>query len=238
MGLARKRVATEQDVPDPAAHPRSASAQATLLLTLKGVRSSVLRLPPTVHGEGDPGFIAALIGIARNQGVSGYISDGSNRWPAVHRLDAAQLFRLALEQAPAGSTLYGVTDEGVPVRALAEVIGRHLNLPVVSVSPNAAGGHFGWLARFLAADIPASSALTRTLLGWQPTCLGLIDDLERGPISKLLSHDSERNGSSGLGRRLAVKSCLHSGPGTPHTPRPAWLAWKSANSSRMKSRAG
>jgi len=180
LGLAQGRVATEQDVPDPAAHPRNASAQATLLLALKGVRSSVVRLAPTVHGEGDPGFIAALIGVARKQGVSGYIGDGLNRWPAVHRLDAARLFRLALEQAPAGSTLHGVAEEGVSVRAIAEVMGHHLDLPVVSVAPDAAGEHFGWLARFLAADVPTSSALTRTLLGWQPTHLGLTNDLESG----------------------------------------------------------
>jgi nucleoside-diphosphate-sugar epimerase len=139
-----------------------------------------VRLPPTNHGEGDHGFVAALIGIARDKGVSGYIGDGSNRWPAVHRLDSARLFRLALEEAPAGSTLHGVADEGVPILDIAEVIGRHLNLPVVSISPEDAGEHFAWLAGFLAADSPASSALTRELLGWQPTHVGLIDDLGQG----------------------------------------------------------
>jgi nucleoside-diphosphate-sugar epimerase len=136
----------------------------TLALAARGVRSSVLRLPPTVHGDGDHGFMAALVGIARQRGVSGYIGDGSNRWPAVHRLDAAHLFRLALEQAPAGAVLHAVADEGVPIRAIAEVIGRHLNLPVVSVPAEDAGEHFSWLGAFLALDAPASSALTRELL--------------------------------------------------------------------------
>lgn len=182
LGIGARGVATEYDIPDLAAHasPRMASAQAALALALRGVRSSVLRLPPTVHGEGDHGFIFALIAFAREKGVSGYIGDGSNRWPAVHRLDAARMFRLALENALAGSVLHASAEEGIPIRTIAEVIGRHLNLPVVSISPDAAGEHFGWLARFLAADIPASSVLTRTLLGWQPTHLGLIEDLEQG----------------------------------------------------------
>ena len=189
LGLALGRVATEQDGhgPDPAlaalgTGPRTRLATAELVLSLasRDVRSSVLRLPPTVHGEGDNGFMAALVGIARDKGVSGYIGDGSNRWPAVHRLDAAHLFRLALEQAPAGSTLHAVADEGVPIRDIAEVTGRHLDLPVVSISPEDAGGHFAWLADFLAADSPASSTLTRELLGWHPTHPGLIDDLDKG----------------------------------------------------------
>ena len=133
-----------------------------------------------MHGDGDNGFMATLVGIARAKGVSGYIGDGSSRWPAVHRLDAAHLFRLALEKAPAGSVLHAVADEGVPVRAIAEVIGRHLDLPVVAIAPEDAGAHFGFLAAFLGLDSPASSALTRELLGWQPTHPGLIDDLEQG----------------------------------------------------------
>jgi nucleoside-diphosphate-sugar epimerase len=140
----------------------------------------VLRLPPTVHGEGDNGFMAMLIAIARDKGVSGYIGDGSNRWPAVHRLDSARLFRLALEQAPAGSALHAVADEGVPIRAIAESIGRQLDLPVISIAPENAMEHFGWLGALLASDRPASSALTRDLLGWRPTGPGLIDDLEQG----------------------------------------------------------
>jgi nucleoside-diphosphate-sugar epimerase len=189
LGLAPGRVATEHDGhgPDSAAppliggaHTRMANAQMTLCLASSGVPSSVVRLPPTVHGEGDHGFMAALVGIAADKGVSGYIGDGSNRWPAVHRLDAAHLFRLALEEAPAGSTLHGVADEGVPIRDIAEVIGRHLDLPVVAISPEDAGEHFAWLAGFLAADSPASSGLTRELVGWRPTHPGLIDDLDQG----------------------------------------------------------
>jgi nucleoside-diphosphate-sugar epimerase len=124
--------------------------------------------------------MATLVDVARDKGVSGYIGDGSNRWPAVARTDAARLFRLALEEAPAGSTLHGVADEGVPIRDVAEVIGRHLNLPVVAISAEHAAKHFTWLAGFLAADSPASSDLTRELLGWQPTQPGLIDDLDQG----------------------------------------------------------
>ena len=188
LGLTPGRVATERDGhgPDAAAHlpegPRARRATAELVLSLasRDVRSSVLRLPPTVHGEGDHGFVASLVGIARDKGVSGHIGDGSNRWPAGHRLDAAHLFRLALEKAPAGSTLHGIADEGVPIRAVAEVIGRHLDLPVVSVSPEDAAEHFTWMAGFIATDGPASSALTRELLGWQPTQPGFLDDLDKG----------------------------------------------------------
>jgi nucleoside-diphosphate-sugar epimerase len=188
LGLVPGRVASEQDgrSADDGAHadggPRTrlATAQLTLSFASRGIRSSVLRLPPTVHGEGDQGFMAALVGIARDKGVAGYIGDGSNRWPAGHRLDAANLFRLALEKAPAGSVLHAAGDEGVPIRAVAEVIGRHLDLPVVSVSPENAGDHFSWMGGFIGLDSPASSALTRELLGWQPTQLGLIDDLDKG----------------------------------------------------------
>ncbi|HEX3606301.1 MAG TPA: SDR family oxidoreductase [Candidatus Dormibacteraeota bacterium] len=187
--LSPGRVGTERDGRVPAESPahltggveiRMANARLTLSLASRNVRSSVVRLPPTVHGDGDHGFLATLVGIARDRGVSGYIGDGSNRWPAVHRLDAAHLFRLALESAPAGSALHAVADEGVPIRSVAEVIGRHLDLPVVAVSPEDAGEHFGWLAPFLAVDNPASSALTQELLGWHPTQPGLIDDLELG----------------------------------------------------------
>jgi nucleoside-diphosphate-sugar epimerase len=189
LGVAVGRVATERDGhdADPAlaawgAGPQTRQATAELALSLasRGVRSSVVRLPPTNHGEGDNGFMATLVGIARDTGVSGYIGNGSNRWPAVHRLDSAHLFRLALEQAPAGSTLHAVADEGVPIRDVAEVIGRHLDVPVVSVPPEQAGEHFSWLGGFIGADSPASSALTRELLGWQPTQPGLIEDLDKG----------------------------------------------------------
>ena len=189
LGVAPGRMATEQDMPDlnPATRSlsggteiRAANAQMTLALASRGVRSSVVRLPPTNHGDGDGGFMATLVGIARDKGVSGYISDGTNRWPAVHRLDSARLFRLAVESAPAGSVLHAVADEGVPIRDIAEVIGRRLALPVVAISPEDAGEHFSWLAGFLGVDSPASSALTRELLGWQPTHPGLIEDLDQG----------------------------------------------------------
>jgi nucleoside-diphosphate-sugar epimerase len=189
LGLTPGHVASEQDghgpasaLPDIGSGPRTRWATAELVLSLgsRGVRSSVVRLAPTNHGDGDNGFLAALVGIARERGVSGYIGEGSNRWPAVHRLDTARLFRLALEQAPAGSTLHAVADEGVPIREIAEVIGRHLDIPVVSIAPEDAGEHFSWLAGFLAADSPASSALTRELLGWQPTQPGLLADLDQG----------------------------------------------------------
>jgi nucleoside-diphosphate-sugar epimerase len=145
----------------------------------RGIRSSVVRLAPTNHGQGDNGFVATLVSIARDQGASGYIGNGTNRWNAVHRLDSAKLFCLALE-APAGSTLHGVAEEGVPIRDIAEVIGRHLDIPVVSISSDDAPGHFTWMAPLLALDAPASSALTRELLGWQPTQVGLIEDLDQG----------------------------------------------------------
>ena len=188
LGLTPGRVATETDGLEPVAadaadggmNTRLGTAQLTLALADRQVRSSIVRLPPTTHGDGDNGFMAALVGIARDKGVSGYVGDGSNRWPAGHRLDAAHLFRLALENAPAGSALHAVADEGVPIRSVAEVIGRHLDVPVASIAAEDAAGHFTWLARFIAIDSPASSTLPRELLGWQPTQPGLIDDLEKG----------------------------------------------------------
>jgi nucleoside-diphosphate-sugar epimerase len=188
LGLSLGRVATEQDGHGSAAgaglpagpSARLANAETTLSFAERGVRSSIMRLAPTVHGDGDNGFVATLVQIARERGVSGYIADGSNRWPAVHRLDAARLFRLALEHAPAGSTLHAIADEGVPIRDIATVIGKHLDVPVVSVAPDDAAEHFTWLAHFLAVDSPASSVLTRELLGWEPSRPGLIADLDEG----------------------------------------------------------
>ena len=146
-------------------------------LAARGVRASVLRLPPSVHGKGDHGFVPRLISIAGEKGVSAFIGDGLNRWPAVHRLDAAHLYRLALEEGSAAARYHGVADEGVPTREIAEVIGRHLNVPVVSKSREKAADHFGWIALFFGMDGPASSAQTQDRLGWRPVQSGLIADL-------------------------------------------------------------
>jgi nucleoside-diphosphate-sugar epimerase len=180
LGLAPGRVVTEEDQPDfdTPASPRSAGMKTALSLAARGVRVSLVRLAPSVHGRGDHGFVARLVDIARAKGVSGYVGDGANRWPAVHRLDAARLFRLALEKAPPGSSVHAIADEGVAIRDIAAVIGRHLMLPVTSIAPEHAAEHFGWVARLLALDSPASSAITRKRLGWQPTHPGLLADLD------------------------------------------------------------
>jgi nucleoside-diphosphate-sugar epimerase len=146
----------------------------------RGVRVSAVRMPLTVHGRGDHGFVPALIGIARARGLSAYVEDGSNRWAAVHRLDAAHLFRLALEAAPTGTRLNAIGDEGVPFREIAEVIGKHLDLPVAGVSREDAQGHFGLFALFASMDAPASSELTQKQFGWHPSQPGLIADLDEG----------------------------------------------------------
>jgi nucleoside-diphosphate-sugar epimerase len=176
------RLVTEEDQPDFAApaSPRIAGVKSALSFATRGVRAAIVRLAPSVHGRGDHGFVHRLVELARAKGVSGYIGDGANRWPAVHRLDAARLFRLALEKAPAGSAVHAIGDEGVPIREIAEVIGRHLKLPVASIAPKDAADHFAWLAGFLATDAPASSAITRKRLGWQPTHPGLLADLDEG----------------------------------------------------------
>jgi len=170
-------LATEEDVPNPS-FPRK-SEEATLS-TPQVVRVSILRLPPSVHGDGDHGFIPALIRIAREKGVSAYVGDGRNHWPAVHRLDAALLYRLALEKGTPQARYHGIADEGVPFREIAEVIGRRLNIPVVSKSPEEAADHFAWMAHFVGIDCPASSQRTRELLGWQPKQPGLVPDLKHG----------------------------------------------------------
>jgi nucleoside-diphosphate-sugar epimerase len=187
LGLTPGRVATERDGLDgdpdaPVSGPerRQANAHLTLSFAGRGIRSSIVRLPPTCHGDGDNGFIPAAIGFARGKGAAAYIGDGANRWPAVHRLDAARLFRLALESAPAGSALHAIGDEGVAIREVAEVFASHLDVPAVSVTPEQAGEYVGWLGHFWGLDSPASAQITRELLGWEPTHQGLIADLEEG----------------------------------------------------------
>jgi nucleoside-diphosphate-sugar epimerase len=175
-------VATEENRADPEriVHPRVRTELEATALAGRGVRTSVVRPAPSVHGEGDHGFVPRLIDIAREKGVSGYVGDGANRWPAVHRLDAATLYRLALESGEPDSVFHAIADEGIPTREIAEVIGHQLDLPVVSVAPDQASDHFGFLGVFFGLDAPASSALTQERLGWQPTHVGLIEDLEQG----------------------------------------------------------
>jgi nucleoside-diphosphate-sugar epimerase len=169
------RPGTERDVIESGL--RVDSENALIGLAEEGVRSSHVRLPPTVHSSLDHhGFIPSLIGMAREHGFAGYVGDGANRWPAVHTLDAARLYRLALEQAPTGARLHAVADGGVPFREIAEAIGRGLGLPAQSADPD----QFGFLARFVGLDNPTSSELTRELLGWEPTHAGLIADLAEG----------------------------------------------------------
>jgi nucleoside-diphosphate-sugar epimerase len=160
-------------------NPRVASEDAACQVAERGVRVSVVRLPPSVHGDGDRGFVPMLIKFARETGVSPYIDDGSNRWPAVHRLDAAHLFRRAIEHAAAGAFYHAVAEEGMAFRQIADAIGRRLNVPVVSMTTGQAAAHFGWFAHFAALDVPASSAHTRERLGWRPIQAGLLEDLDR-----------------------------------------------------------
>jgi nucleoside-diphosphate-sugar epimerase len=201
IGVAPGRVATEEDGQEPATLDLDAATLAALEasgmfqsgawsradtahyvrdLAADGVRSSVVRLAPTNHGEGDHGFTASLVATARSQGVAGYIGDGSQQWSAVHHLDSAHLFCLALESAPAGATLHAAGEVGVPLREVAEVIGRHLGVPTASIDPADAAEHFGWLARPASMACPASSTITRELLGWEPKQIGLLEDLEQG----------------------------------------------------------
>ncbi len=174
--LAPGRVATEAVAP-PDSFPRKSEAAAAALVE-RGVKAGSIRLAPSVHGHGDHGFVPRLIQFAREKGVSAYIGDGLNRWPAVHRFDAARVYRLALEHGAEGSPFHAVAEQGVSFKAIAEEIGRRLNLPVVSLSPEEAALHFGWFAMFAGADAPTSSERTRSRLGWAPEQPGLIADID------------------------------------------------------------
>lgn len=175
--LAPGRLATEDDAA--ARHfPRVSEATAEDLMQ-QGVRAGIVRLPPTTHGEGDHGFVPRLIAIAREKGAAAYLGDGMNRWPAAHRIDAARVYRLALEQGASAVRYHAIAEEGVPFKLIADVIGKRLGVPVVSKSADEAEAHFGWFARFAAIDVPTSSAKTRTALGWEPKEKGLIEDLDQ-----------------------------------------------------------
>jgi nucleoside-diphosphate-sugar epimerase len=171
---------TEETRPlSPSPNPRAASEEAARALIERGARVSIVRLPPSVHGDGDHGFVPILIKIAREKQASAFIGAGENRWPAVHRLDAARVYKLALDEAAHGAYYHAVAEEGVAYREMAEVIGRRLNVPLVSKTSEEAAAHFTWFAHFAALNITAASERTQVKLGWRPTQLGLIADLDR-----------------------------------------------------------
>jgi nucleoside-diphosphate-sugar epimerase len=179
MSLTPGRPVTEEDPPVPSSMvPRSASEEAAASMAARGVRVSIVRLPQ-VHDRDKQGLVTLAIALAREKGVSAYIGDGANRWPASHRLDTARLYRLVLEKGSPGARYHAVAEEGVRVRDIAEVIGRRLNIPVVAKSPEEAAAHFGWLGVFAGLDCPASSALTQQRLGWRPVQTDMISDLEQ-----------------------------------------------------------
>jgi nucleoside-diphosphate-sugar epimerase len=182
-GLKPGGIATEQDMPNDQVSPRAASERALLELAQRGVRSMSVRFAPTVHGAGDHGFIAQIVDADRSHGAAGYVGDGENRWAAVHRSDAARLVRLGIEQAPGGSVLHAVGEEGVAMRDIAEAISRRFELPAAAIAPDEAGGRFGFLGQFVGLDMAASSTITRELLGWEPTGPTLLQDIEAGAYS-------------------------------------------------------
>lgn len=189
VAVVRPGVLATEDMPAPFIpdFPR-ASERTAAKVAEHGVHTGIVRLAPTTHGDGDHGFIPILIGIAREKGVSAYVGDGMNRWPAVHRFDAARVYRLALEKGEAGARFHAIAEEGIPFREIAEAIGRGLGVPIVSKTMEEAADHFGWFARFAAIDCPASSAKTRAALGWNPVQRGLIEDLDRGTYFSVASH--------------------------------------------------
>jgi nucleoside-diphosphate-sugar epimerase len=179
------RLATEDMVAATGPHPRLSEAAADAVAA-PGVRVSVIRLSPSVHGEGDHhGFVPIMIRTAREKGVSAYIGEGQNRWNGVHRLDAAHLYRLALENATKGTRFHAVAEGEIPLKTVAEAIGKMLNIPVVSIATEKAEEHFGWFARFAAIDCPASSEITQESLGWHPSHPTLLEDMEQGFYSKI-----------------------------------------------------
>lgn len=181
LGIAQGRVGTEEDVPPSGGHPRVDNAAYTLGLAGRGIRSMVVRFAPTVHGAGgDHGFVAVLARIAREKGVAAFIGEGQNRWPAVNRLDAGKLVSLAVDKAGAGAVLHAVDEEGIATRDIAAALGEYLNVPTKSIPADQAQAHFDWLGMFFGADIPASSARTRAMLGWQPTHPTLLADIAAG----------------------------------------------------------
>ena len=175
--IANGKLGVETDEPGPGAM-RGASEDIVREAAGRGVRSSAIRLSPTVHGAGDHGFVPQLIAIARAKGFAAYVGDGANRWPAVHRLDAARLYCLAFEKGAPGARYHGVAEEGIAMRAIAETIGAGLGLPVRSLTPEEAAAHFGFFARFAAMDLPTSSAITREALGWLPREPELLADMK------------------------------------------------------------
>ena len=176
-------IATELDHPGDEVSPRAASERAVLALADRGVRSISVRFSPTVHGAGDHGFIALIVNADRAHGAAAYVGEGENRWAAVHRSDAARLVRLGIEQAPAGSVLHAVAEEGVPMRDIAQAISHRFDLPAAGVSPEEAGERFGFLGQLVGLDMSASSAITRELLGWEPTGPTLLEDIQVGAYS-------------------------------------------------------
>jgi nucleoside-diphosphate-sugar epimerase len=186
LAMKQGRLATEDDVYDPDffTAARGRTEDTLQELAAQGARTSAIRLPPIVHGDGDHGFAPQLIEIARKKKESAYVGDGMNRWPSVHRDDAARLFRLALEKGPAGGTYHAVAEQGIPFREIAGLIGRRLNVPVASKSAAEAAKQFGFLAPFIPLDNPTSSRLTQKRLGWSPTQLDLLTDLDQAGYFK------------------------------------------------------